>query len=299
MSSFSGMHMMKNIKIAQWYSLLAKALLAFLALLFASSAFATVTVNYTFNTWAEYLYWGNSSPGKILVLQQPSQITNGNGNNYTTIYNNVTGVNDITGNGNGSFTIASSGGYFSVSFYRWTQASSALSCSTTPVNYGTSTGFIPDGGSFTVNITCNPIPSTPVLQSAVIDAAGTSLTLPYDQGVSANSYINSNADYQVTVGGVSNAVTANNIVGSTVVLTLTTAATSGQVATVTYTGGSGGVGTCDVVEDSYTYCAANFSNQSITNNSTVSGATPPAAPTGLVATPGNGQISIAFTAGSD
>ncbi len=285
---------------ARWLAATSKFLLSLCILVFGSAALATVTVNYTLNNWAGYLYWGNASPARLFVFQQPSQITNGDGNNYTAAYNNGVGTNDITGGGSGSFTVPSNGGYLSFSFYNYNAAMGALHCTTTPYDYGTSTGNIANNGSVSITINCDPVPTAPVLQSAAIDSTGTTLTLTYDQSVSTYSSIASNAHYQVTVGGVSDTVTSHNITGSTVVLGLQNVANIGQSASVSYTGDTGAVGTCDIKNDTNTFCAANFSGQTITNNSTAGAATVPDAPTIGTATAGNAQATVTFTApGSD
>lgn len=114
----------------------------------------------------------------------------------------------------------------------------------------------------TNNSTVSPADSTaPTLTSAAISAAGTALTLTYNEALDAASVPATSA---YTLGGTSSAVSAVNVTGSTVVLTLSPAAFGAETITVNYTAPGSGK-----VRDAAGNNVANLSSQAVTNGSLV------------------------------
>jgi uncharacterized repeat protein (TIGR02059 family) len=145
--------------------------------------------------------------------------------------------------------------------------------------------------------------TAPTLVSAVINAAGTSLTLTYDEALDAASTPASGA---FALGGTARTVSSVNVTGSTVVLTLSGVIGVGVSVTVSYT--AGGAPIQDVAGND----AANLVAQAVTNNSTqdvtaptLSSAAIDSAGTSLTltysealdtgSTPANGAFSLAGT----
>ena len=98
---------------------------------------------------------------------------------------------------------------------------------------------------------------TPVLQSAAVNAA--SLTLTFDRTIDTDSKPAADR-FTVTVSGTAQTPTAVGISGSTVTLTLATAATNGQSVTVSYTRPDENPLQHDDAP------ALGFTNQAVTNN---------------------------------
>lgn len=102
--------------------------------------------------------------------------------------------------------------------------------------------------------------SAPTLSSAIINAAGTSLTLTYNEALDTGS---TPATGAFSLAGTARTVSGVNVTGSTVVLTLSGAVAQGATVTVSYTAGG------SPIQDSAGNDAANLTNQAVTNNSTV------------------------------
>ena len=115
--------------------------------------------------------------------------------------------------------------------------------------------------------------TAPILQSAAVNAAGTSLTLTYNEALSSTT-APTNA-FTVTVGGTSRAVSAAVVSGSTVVLTLASAIGQGQAVTVAYTDPTAG-NDANAVQDSAGNDAVSASSSAIdvTNSSSVDQSAP-------------------------
>lgn len=104
-----------------------------------------------------------------------------------------------------------------------------------------------------------PDVTAPTLVSAVIDAAGTTLTLTYDEALDTGS---SPATGAFSLAGTARTVSGVNVTGMTVVLTLSGAVAQGATVTVSYTAGA------SPIQDTAGNDAANLTNQAVTNNST-------------------------------
>jgi len=122
-------------------------------------------------------------------------------------------------------------------------------------------------GSVTNNSNTEAV--APTLVSAAVNAAGTSLTLTYNEAL--NSTTAPTGAFAVTVGGVSRSVTGAVVSGSTVVLTLASAALSGAAVTVAYTAPTSDLATTNnAIQDTAGNDAATFNSSavSVTNGST-------------------------------
>lgn len=98
--------------------------------------------------------------------------------------------------------------------------------------------------------------TAPVLQS--IYASGTIVTLVYNEALDSGSVPRTN-QFVVMESGISRTISSVSVSGTTVVLTLSTALTSGQNVTLSYTGGS------PALRDLNGNNAPTFSNQLVTN----------------------------------
>jgi len=115
----------------------------------------------------------------------------------------------------------------------------------------------------------------PTLVSAVVNAAGTSLTLTYNEALGSTTA--ANGDFIVTVGGVTRTVTGRTVSGSTVVLTLASAVLAGATVTVAYTAPTSDLATTNnAVQDTAGNDAASFSSSAVnvTNSSTFDNVSP-------------------------
>jgi len=115
----------------------------------------------------------------------------------------------------------------------------------------------------------------PTLVSAAVNAVGTSLTLTYNEALGSTTAPTS--AFAVTVGGVSRSVTGAVVSGSTVVLTLATAALSGAAVTVAYTAPTSDLATTNnAIQDSAGNDAASFASGAVdvTNGSTFDNVSP-------------------------
>ena len=127
--------------------------------------------------------------------------------------------------------------------------------------------------------------TAPVLRSASTTALALGLT--YDENLDASSEPAPSA-FTVTVDGASRAVTGVALDETKVLLTLATAVRAGDTVTVSYT-----VPANNPLRDEASNRAAAFSDHPVTNEVP---ATAPAAPTGLTATPGDGSVTLRWTA---
>ena len=101
----------------------------------------------------------------------------------------------------------------------------------------------------------------PVLSSASVD--GAVLTLTFGEALDADS-VAPESSFAVTVGGSTRAVDAVAVAGSAVTLTLASAVSAGEVATVDYTVPTGE--STNKLQDTSGNAAASFSGQAATNN---------------------------------
>ena len=133
---------------------------------------------------------------------------------------------------------------------------------------------------------------------STVTVSGTTLVLTYDEALDTGSAPAASA-YRVKVSGGSGAVGAGSgtapssvtVSGSAVTLTLGTAVTHGQTVTVSYTK----PGT-NPVQDGAGNDAAALTDRVVTNTST---AAKPGRPAGVTAAPGEGQVTLSWTAPSD
>ena len=129
--------------------------------------------------------------------------------------------------------------------------------------------------------------AAPVLRSATTTALALALT--YDEALDADSEPAPSA-FSVTVDGASRAVTGASV-GAKVLLTLASAVRAGDLVTVSYT-----VPANNPLRDEARNPAASFADHPVTNEVP---ATAPEAPTGLEATPGDGSVTLRWTAPYD
>ena len=129
----------------------------------------------------------------------------------------------------------------------------------------------------------------PEIESATTTALELGLT--YDETLDASSEPAPSA-FTVTVDGASRAVTGVSVGDTKVLLTLAPAVRAGETVTVSYT-----VPMTSPLQDEASNPAAAFSDHPVTNETPQ--ATVPDAPTNLEATPGDGSVTLRWTAGSD
>ena len=109
--------------------------------------------------------------------------------------------------------------------------------------------------------------TAPVRQSAVVNAAGTSLTLTYNEALGSTTA--ATGDFVVRVGGSTRSVTGVAVSGSTVVLTLSPVVQQNEEVTVAYTApASNSSATNNAIQDSVGNDAVSFTALAATNNST-------------------------------
>jgi len=128
--------------------------------------------------------------------------------------------------------------------------------------------------------------TSPILQSGAVDAAGTSLTLTYDEALGSTTAAAST--FTVNVAGSARTVSGVAVSGSTVVLTLASAVGQGQAVTVAYAApASSALTTNNAIQDSSGNDAVSFTSTAITvtNSSTVD-QTAPVLQSGAVNTAG-------------
>ena len=130
--------------------------------------------------------------------------------------------------------------------------------------------------------------TAPVLRSATTTALA--LALIYDENLDASSEPAPSA-FTVTVDGASRAVTGVSVDETKVLLTLAPAVRAGETVTVSYT-----VPGTDPLRDEARNPAAAFADHPVTNETP---ATAPNAPSSLEATPGDGSVTLRWTAPYD
>ena len=130
--------------------------------------------------------------------------------------------------------------------------------------------------------------TAPVLRSATTTALALALT--YDEALDADSEPVPSA-FTVTVDGASRAVTGVTVEDTKVRLTLASAVRAGETVTVSYT-----VPAMNPLRDEASNPAAAFAGRPVTNGTP---ATAPDAPTSLTATPGDGLVTLRWTAPHD
>ena len=130
--------------------------------------------------------------------------------------------------------------------------------------------------------------AVPVLRSATTTALALALT--YDEDLDGGSEPAPSA-FTVTVDGASRGVTGVSVGDTKVLLTLASAVRAGETVTVSYT-----VPGTDPLRDEAGNPAAAFSDHPVTNEVP---ATAPDAPANLEATPGDGSVTLRWTAPYD
>ena len=153
-----------------------------------------------------------------------------------------------------------------------------------------------------VNIAGISIPSDPVsvtpadvtpptLVSSVLAADGLTLTLTYNETLSATTA--STSEYTITVNGASVTISTAVVSGLTVVLTLASAVDQGKTVLAAYTDPTTS-NDANAIQDAAGNDAATFTAQSVTNNSShVSTPGTPPAPTAVA---GDAQVTVTVTA---
>jgi len=132
--------------------------------------------------------------------------------------------------------------------------------------------------------------TAPVLNSAVLAANGTTLTLTYNE--SLNSTTAATTDFAVLVDGSPATVSARSISGSTVLLTLSPAVLGSSSLTVAYNAPSASnLTTNNAVQDTAGNDALSFSATAVTNNSTEG---PPRLVSAVVASNGS-QVTLTWS----
>ena len=127
--------------------------------------------------------------------------------------------------------------------------------------------------------------TAPVLRSATTTALALGLT--YDENLDADSEPAPSA-FTVTVDGASRTVTGVSVDETKVLLTLATAVRAGETVTVSYA-----VPANNPLRDEARNPAASFADHPVTNETP---ATVPDAPSSLGATPGDGSVTLRWTA---
>ncbi|MFW1981699.1 SwmB domain-containing protein, partial [Acinetobacter guillouiae] len=142
---------------------------------------------------------------------------------------------------------------------------------------------VPGGGDTTA----------PTFVSAALDTAGTSLTLTYSEALDGTNLPPLNS-FVVTADGQVVAVTGVTVNGSTVVLSLGTAVTTGQTVTVGYTDPTTGNDT-NAIQDTAGNDAATLPATAVDNGSTVPGGGDTTAPTFVSAALDTAGTSLTLT----
>lgn len=138
----------------------------------------------------------------------------------------------------------------------------------------------------------------PIVQFAAVDAAGTSLTITYNEAL--NSTTAASGDFAVRVGGSLRSVTGVAVSGSTVVLTLSPAVQRNEVVTVAYAApASNAASTNNAIQDSVGNDAVSFSSTAldVTNSSTTDTVAPTLVST-AVNTAGAAVLTFSETLGT-
>ena len=133
--------------------------------------------------------------------------------------------------------------------------------------------------------------TAPVLQNATVDAEA--LSLRYSEALNEASEPPA-AAFTVTVAGASRGVGDVSVMGRTVLLTLAAAVRGGETVTVSYTPPAGP--DAMPIRDEAGNDAASIADRAATNDTP---ATAPEAPVSLTAAPGNGEVTLTWTAPYD
>ncbi|WP_318556644.1 fibronectin type III domain-containing protein [Geobacter anodireducens] len=226
-----------------------------LMVILGGTAQAAITARITMTTYPEFASQ-NAPPGHITFMR--ASIPNA-GNNYdaSVVWQDITG--NVT---NLAVNLGTTPGYFTMGFND-NSYMSAASC-TSNVNFSTSSAYMTDGGSFDVLITCTvPDTTPPTPQSAATNAAGTTVTITFDESIEASDGWASTSDFTVTVNSAPVTVSGLSFSGASVTLTLATPVSIGQTVKVGFDDSN--MGLIDAAWNQ----VASFSNLAVTNNSTV------------------------------
>jgi uncharacterized repeat protein (TIGR02059 family) len=110
-----------------------------------------------------------------------------------------------------------------------------------------------------------PDTTAPSLQSAEIPSAGTTIVLTYNENLlSTGDGVPDTTDYTISASGGAVTVSSRSVSTTTVTLTLSRTISQGETVTLTYTAGASGR-----VQDASLNVSSNFTDQAVTNNSTV------------------------------
>lgn len=218
----------------------------------AAMAQAVITAKVTISTYSAFASQNAGATPGMLIFPRASKND----------YNEAAGSQWLTINGNGTYTTTlGAAGYYWTGFNN-NNAYQASNCTVTglPAIYLSGT-YLADGTTVNMTITCTePDVTGPVFSSAAVSSTGTSLTITFNEGVDQESYATTSA-FSVTAGGTAIGVSNVAYSGSTAVLTLSSPIASGKAVLVSYTGSG--------IYDGSDNAASNFSNKSVTNNSTV------------------------------
>ncbi len=178
----------------------------------------------------------------------------------------------------------------------WVVATSALAAGPHSIT-AVSTDVAGNTGVASVALVLNVDLTAPVLASATVN--GGTLVMTYGEALDA-IHVPGNGAFAVQVGGAADAVTAVAVdsVAKTVTLTLTTAASSGQVVTVGYTDPTIGDDTSGIIQDVAGNDAATLTAQAVTNNTPAPPSSGGGAPGVTLTTPAAGG-TVTGGAGND
>ncbi|RII25279.1 MAG: hypothetical protein CXR30_19060, partial [Geobacter sp.] len=224
--------------------------------LVTGTAHATITARVTMNTYAEFASQ-NPAPGHISFMR--ASIPNA-GNNYDA----TVAWQDITGNvTNLAVDLGTTPGYFTMAFNN-NNYSGATSCSSN-IDFNTSSAYMADGGSFDVTITCT-IPDTtpPTPQNAATNAAGTTITITFDESVANSDGWAYPSDFTVTANATPVTISGLSFSANTATLTLDSPIYAGQTVRVSYDDSNQGL-----MDDAWNPVVS-FTDFVVTNNSTAS-----------------------------
>jgi uncharacterized repeat protein (TIGR02059 family) len=107
--------------------------------------------------------------------------------------------------------------------------------------------------------------TAPSLSSAEVPSAGTTIVLTYNENLlSTGDGVPDTTDYTISASGGAVTVSSRAVSTTTVTLTLSRTISQGETVTISYTAGASGR-----VQDASLNISSNFTNQAVTNNSTV------------------------------
>ena len=170
----------RNIRSATCYTLLSFLLLALPLFSGTAHAVAGITARVTLSTYPAFVAQ-NAAPGEVMFFWTN---TANAGNNYGGVANNNTARLSISSNvTNATVNLGTTPGYFTVGFNN-ANYMGAVGCTTSPIDFNTSTPYTALGGVVDVTITCTvPDTTPPVKQSAATNTAGTTVTITFDEAV--------------------------------------------------------------------------------------------------------------------